>query len=308
MKISKASLKARITRLRRNLVECPIPGDIPEAAEKILRTAPLVLKDLEIALRQGPPGTKRKVHAVLPQIETDVDWAIGIVMGDQIAESIRQGKAPDSRMTAQRRLNQRLVAFMAGFTQADGFLALVREWAGDEVIRGDVVHLDPPEIDAMSQWMMHDKILPGQTRRLIDMFAEKQLSDIPGDEQDWLQRYVQDRPSIYRVSDIDNGEGYNVHDLLGGGTLKIRDRMSSLSLAEDAIVVGRAIPVAAKGGDIFCPLGNITELPVPLWSELSILLQQWLGEFNRQYPQGSSMEFFRQHRARMNRWMSDVRT
>jgi len=237
MKISKASLKARITRLRRNLVECPFPGDIPEAAEKILQTAPAILKDLEVALRQGPPGTKRKVHAVLPQIETDVDWAIGMARGGQIAESIRQGKAPDPRITAQRRLNQRFTAFMTGFIQADSFLALVREWAGDDVIHGDAVHLDPPEIDAMSQWIMHDKILPGQSRRLIDMFAEQQLSNLPDDEQDWLHRYIQDRPSIYKVSDIDMGEGYNIHDILGSSTLKIRDRLSSLSLTEDAIFV-----------------------------------------------------------------------
>lgn len=304
MKTSKASLKARITRLRRNLVQCPFADDIPEAARKILQTAPSVLKDLEEALIQGPPGTKHNVHVLLPQIETNVDWAIGMARGGQIANGVRQGQAPDPRNTAQQRLNQRFTAFIAKFIQADGFLALVREWAGDDVIQGDSIHLDPHEVDAMSQWMMHDKILPGQSRRLIDMFAEQQLSALPADEQDWLLRYVEDRPSIYRVSDIVKGEGYNIQDLLGGGTLKIRDRLSALSLTEEAVFVGRVIPVTAKKSDILCPLGSVTELPVPLWSELSILLQQWSGVFKKQYPQGSSMEFFRQHHAKIRRWIT----
>jgi hypothetical protein len=119
-----------------------------------------------------------------------------------------------------KRLNQRFTAFLAGYVQADGFMSLVREWAGDDVIHGNTSGLDPPQIDAMSQWIMHDKILPGQSRRLLDRFADEQLSSLPDDEQEWLQRYVADRPSIFKVSNIVSNEGYEVHDLVGGGSFK----------------------------------------------------------------------------------------
>jgi hypothetical protein len=71
--------------------------------------------------------------------------------------------------------------------------------------------------------------------------------------------------------------------------------------------VTRLIPVAAHDDEVFCPLGTAIELPLPLWSELSHSLGKWLGEFEKQYPQGSSEDFFRYNHAKVQRWISEAR-
>jgi hypothetical protein len=88
---------------------------------------------------------------------------------------------------------------------------------------------------------------------------------------------------------------------LSGDSLKIRDRLSSLTLAEGDVFIGRVIPVTATATDLFSPLASVTELPPPLWSELSTLLQQWRDDDRRQYPDARPAEFFRRHHARIRR-------
>jgi hypothetical protein len=81
--------------------------------------------------------------------------------------------------------------------------------------------------------------------------------------------------------------------------LVVHDRAVAAEIEDGRLGADRFVHQPVVCG--LCPLGSVTELPAPLWSELSILLQQWMDDDRKQYPNASPTEFFRRHHAMISR-------
>ncbi|MBU0967120.1 MAG: hypothetical protein KKA54_12165, partial [Proteobacteria bacterium] len=60
---------------------------------------------------------------------------------------------------------------------------LVREFAGEDAVQGDTVYMDPvDEVEAFSQWLIHDIPLPSEKQSVIESFVQEESSNLPADE------------------------------------------------------------------------------------------------------------------------------
>ena len=251
MNINIETLQMRISRLKRMVSECPIPVDEPEEIKHILKTAPKLLQDAEQALRLKDPSVLQQLHEILKVAETNIEWSVGTVNGRVAAESIKPGKGIDPSLPADQRLLNRIMQFLLTKIDGPSYLTLVREFAGEDSVQGNTVYMDPgEESEAFSQWMIHDIKLPGESQRLIDLFAKAEISKLPPDEQNLLKARLADRPSIYKVVKMGRDleihskkDTYLVQDLLSPDyVIRIRDKSTSRNLSQGAIFMGRAIP------------------------------------------------------------------
>ena len=307
-RVNAETLQMRITRLKRLLKEIPEDlSELPEEVPHILRTAPKLLSDAEAALKNDDPHVIDQLHEVLEKTEVFIEWAVGSAKGKNMADAIQSEKEPSLSAPPYQRLNQRITQFLLTQVAEEQYLRLIKEFCGDDAVQGTTVSMDPRwESEAFSQWMLHDKILTGKSKRLIDLFAEKFMATIPPDEQDLLKSYVDDRPSIYQVAKFrkDRKTGkrkdtYLVEDLLSSGDIiRIKDRTSSKTLHLRAIFIGRAIPI--EGDRLFNVLGSISELPLPVWTTLSEKIKTWSKEYSRANS-ASPQDFFRTFHARIRR-------
>ena len=296
----------RISRLERMVEETAVPENAPEDARHILKTAPRVLKEIGTALQDNDPGAARQLHEALNEAETWIQWAVGTVNAVVTEKAIKSGKGADPSFSANQRLMNRIMQF--AITKIDGpsYLALIREFAGEDSVQGNTVYMDPgEETEAFSQWFMHDIVLPGESQRLIDSFAKAELDKLPRDEQAILRSRLMDRPSIYKVVELtkDRETGarldtYLVQDLLSPDeVLRIRDKSTSRTLGQGAVFIGRAIPI--DGEDLHCPMGAVLELPPKLWSLLSGHINKWCRKYSQKKANVAAQSFFRTHHARL---------
>ncbi len=316
MRIDVETLKMRISRLERMVAETAVPQNAPEEAKHILGTAPRVLEDIKAMLQAGDPLSAHKLHEVLKEAETWIQWAVGTVGAVVSEKAIKSGKGADPSFSADQRLLNRVMQF--AITKIDGpsYLALIREFAGEDSVRGNTVYMDPvEESEAFSQWFMHDIVLPGESQRLIDSFAKAELDKLPADEQTMLRPRLMDRPSIYKVvkftKDRETGERldtYLVQDLLSPDeVLRIRDKSTSRALDLRAIFVGRAIPVDGEDR-VHCLMGAVLELPPKLWSLLSGSIDEWYREYCEKNADVGAQSFFRTHHARLRRKIQAIQS
>lgn len=219
-----------------------------------------------------------------------------------------KSQQPSACQSAHERFNFRIMQFMVGYLNAAVYVRLVKEFCGDDAVQGKAIFMDPAgESDAFANWILFDKVLPDQAKRLIDLFADQFFDQLPVDEQALLTARVNDQPSIYRVfkMHLDPQTGkpssvYRIRDLLApdSDTLTINDRATSQTLKRDSNFIGRAIP--AEGEDnVHHLLGAITELPEPLWARVSAQLTVWSKNFVDANPDASRTDFFRAHGARL---------
>jgi hypothetical protein len=303
------ALRSRINRLKSIVAECGIPRDAPEQFKHILRTAPKMFKDFEKALRTHDLTVTRQIHEAVGQVESHIDMVVGAVKGKAIADNVRSGKGVDAAQPANSRLNNRLTRFMMPKMNAPLYSALVREFAGEDAIQGNAVRMDPWEVEAFSQWLTSDIILPGESKRLIESFATAEMDNMPSDERALLKSRLEDRPSIYKVESggeinagIESG-AYMARDLLAPNeVIQIRDRATSKTLPKEAVFIARPVPVDGSA-TIYSLFGTIKELPPRLWSLLSPSLDKWREEFLNDNPNATPREFFRSHHARLRREM-----
>lgn len=269
MRIDTETLKMRISRLERMVEETAVPENAPEDAKHILRTAPRVLGDINAVLRAGDPLAVRKLHEVLKEAETWIQWAVGTVSAVVSEKAIKSGKGADQSFSAEQRLLNRIMQFAITKINGPAYLALIREFAGEDSVCGNTVYMDPgEESEAFSQWFLHDIVLPGESQRLIDSFAKAEMDKLPADERVILGSRLRDRPSIYKVvkfaKDPQTSERlgtYLVQDLLSRDeVLRIRDKSTSRTLDRGAIFIGRAIPVDGED-QVHCLMGAVLELP-----------------------------------------------
>jgi len=312
MRVNTETLQMRIKRLKGLLADIPEDlSELPEDIRHILNTGPQPLVDMETALKQiHEPDLLRATHEVLTQIEGSIEWAVGAAKGQDIAQNIRTGNEPHPATPSYKRLNQRITQFLSAQVNGEQYLELIKEFCGDDAVQGHTVYMDPTgESEAFSQWMLHDKRLPVQRRRLIELFAEEFLGKIPLDEQALLKSRLQDRPSIYRATKFqkDRKTGkrratYLVEDLLSAKeVIRIQDRSTSKTLHHGAIFIGRAIPL--EGDRFFNLLGSISELSFPIWAQLSVKVEVWTKEHNSQNPGSSSHDFFRAYHSKIRRFV-----
>ena len=66
---------------------------------------------------------------------------------------------------------------------SETYLSLIRQWGGEDAVQGNVVSLDPRELDALSQWIIFDAVLPGQSRRIIEIYAQESIEQLPSYER-----------------------------------------------------------------------------------------------------------------------------
>jgi len=225
-----------IDRLKHLIADCPSGIDAPEEIRHILETAPQVLKNAENALQSNDPILFEQLHEALERTEVFVTWATATIKGQGTAQAIKNGREADPLLPVEDRLLNRILKF--SLTKVDGptYLQLVKEFAGDDAVSGNTVYMDPTgETEAFSQWLVHDICLPGQQKRLIDIFAEKHSAELPDDEKALLRLRQADHPSIYKVIDLSGDHEapgiYLIQDLLSpNDSLRIWDISSSKTL------------------------------------------------------------------------------
>lgn len=309
MPANSKKLLIKLSHLKKLVAECPPYDNAPEEIRHILETAPGLLKDLRAALRSNDPRVLDQVHDVFAEVETAIEWAVGTVKGIASVEAIRTGKHTDPSLPTYQRLMNRITLFMMTKVDRSLYFSLIREFSGEESVEGNTVYMDPrSETEAFSQWIIHDAILPGETHRLLDLFAEAEMQALPPDEQALLRARCADRPSIYKVVENrrDGDAVYRVQDLLSPETvLRFRDRSSSRTLDVGAIFIGRATPV--EGSDeLYSPLGVISGIPEILWRLLSPHLDAWADAYFRTHPGSTTTDFFRTHHTRLRRKLREL--
>ena len=311
--VDRDSLKIRIARLKSMIKERPPTPDLPQTIQHILKTAPDSIRDLEITLQSATsPHVLEQINTVLHQMESYIEWAAGEAGGRKIAQNIRAGREPDSGLPPDRRLMERITSFMIGKIDKEVYSSLIRQWGGDDAVQGDIVSLDPRELDALSQWIIFDVVLPGQSRRLIEMYAQEAINQLPDDERALLTAELNDRPSIYQVAKFPvdmkthkRKPTYIVRDLLASEPLRIRDRATSLSLHQGAIFIGRAIPFNQKTAT-YTLLGSITEISSRVWSEVSVFMDESYKNYCEKIEGASVQGFFRSHHALLRQRLQEI--
>lgn len=311
MRVNVETLKMRIDRLKHLISNCPCDIEAPEEIRHILETAPQMLKEAENALQSNDPMLFEQMHEALERTEVFVTWAAKTVQGKATAEAIQAGREADPLLPAEERLLNRITKFL--LTKLDGptYMSMVREFAGDDAVSGNTVYMDPTgETEAFSQWLLHDICLPGQPKRIIDLFAEELSDELPDDERALLKLRQADRPSVYKVLDLSSNHGtpgiYLIQDLLSANdSIRIWDISSSKTLNQGAIILGRAIPYGAKS-DLYSFYGSITELPEKLWAVLSPYIEKWRKQYFESNPGATTVAFYRSCHARLRRKILEI--
>ncbi len=311
MRVNVKTLQMRIDRLKNLIAECPSGIDAPEEIQQILETAPQTLKQAENAIQTCNPAFLEELNETLKRTEVFVTWATATIKGQATAQAIKNGRETDADLAVDQRLLNRILKYL--LTKVDGptYLQLVKEFAGDDAVDGDTVYMDPTsETEAFSQWLLHDICLPGQPKRIIDLFAEKHSEKLPDDEKALLKLRQADRPSIYKVIDLSGDHEapgiYLIQDLLSpNDSLRIWDISSSKTLTQGAIVLGRAILYDEKS-DLYNLLGSITELPEKLWAILSPDIEKWKKQYFESNPGAMTVTFFRAYHARLRRRILEI--
>lgn len=301
-------LQIRITRLKRMVAEISIPANLPDELKHILRTAPTMLSEFEDALRLNIPAVTAKINDLIDTVETNIEWAVGTVGGNAMAEAIKSGVKVDPSLPVDQRLLTRISTLLMSKIDERKYLSLVREFAGNDAIRGNTIYMDPgEETDAFSQWMIHDIILPGESNRLIETFDRVESTTLPEDELKLLKERLEDRPSIYRVIEMEKARDiYHAQDLLSPDVvIRIRDKSTSRSLHKGSVFAGRAIPIHGSDG-LFNVLGSIMSYPPKLWSILSGSINKWSKVYFEKNPNSTRLDFFRVHHARLRCEIRDI--
>ena len=242
MRVNAETLQMRITRLKRLVAECPSPGNVQEEIKEILEVAPHMLKMAEDGLQLNDPLVFNQIHEALREMEIDIEWAVGTVKGEKTVRSIEEGTDTNPDLPATERLNNRLIKFMLAIIDKNAYLKMFKEFGGDVV--GNNTYMDPgEETEAFSHWILHDKKIPGESKPVIELFAQKEMDNLPPDEQSLLKAYLKNWPSIFQVININKKKNiYTVKDLLSKRKLKFRDKATSKTLVTGSIFIGRAIP------------------------------------------------------------------
>lgn len=311
MQVNVKTLQMRIDRLKHLIADCPSAIDAPEEIRHILETAPQMLKSAENALRSGDPMLFEQLHKVLERTEALVTWATATIKGKATAEAIEGGRETDPLLPVEQRLLNRILKFLLSKLDGSTYLERVREFAGEDAVKGNTVYMDPTdETEAFSQWLIHDICLPGRSRRAIDLFAEELADELPADEKALLKLRQADRPSIYKVLDLSRNHGapgiYLLQDLLSPNDgIKIWDIASSKTLHQGAIILGRAIPYDEKS-DLYSLLGSVIEIPDKLWALLSPHIDKWKTQYFKMHPHAAPVAFYRAHHARLRRKILEI--
>ncbi|MCP3944747.1 MAG: hypothetical protein GY710_25165 [Desulfobacteraceae bacterium] len=306
MRLNAETFQIRISKLRQLIAECPTPGNVQEEIKEILEVTPNMLNAAEDALQLNDLLVFNAIHEALKKIEIDIEWAVGTVKGEKTVRSIEEGTDTNPDLPATKRLNNRLLKFMMTQIDKDTYLGLFKEFGGK--IDGDTAYMDPgEETEAFSQWIIHDKKIPGKADVIIKMFAQKEMNNLSLDEQSLLKAYLKDWPSIFQVTQITPQKNiYRVKDLLTGQEIKLRDKATSKTLIKGSIFIGRAIPFNIGGGDLYYPLGKVLEIPSKLWEVLSDCLNEWSKEFFSAQPGTPAQDFYRYCNARIRRKIIEI--
>jgi len=305
MEVNIDRLQLRILKLRQMLDTSPEYKGDQEEIKQIFNEAPQFLIDAEALLRSNDSTMLKQINDILETVESDIEWAVGAAKGDEIVKRIKDGTETHPDLPARERLLNRLLTFSMTIIDKQIYLELFQEFGGD--VDGDRAYMDPgEETEAFSQWLLDDKIVPGQSCVLLELFAQKKMQELPPDEQTLLSGYLKNWPSVFEVTEINKKKNiYTVNDLLSGKKLKFRDKSTVKTLKKNSIFIGRAIPFNV-GKNLYYPLGKILELSGTLWKILSGHVHEWAGAYYREHPGASSQDFFRSINARLRRKLLEV--
>jgi hypothetical protein len=275
MKLCKETFLVNISHLQDRLKNSPFQEDLSGEVKKILIEAPKLLERIKSDLNNNLIPDFNRLDQILQEISAAVIWACGESRGRIMAENAKAGNMNDLSIPVNMRLQQRQIIFLSEYLGVEGYLNLVKEWEGEDAVQGKTVHMDPREIESFGYWMFHDKIIPGQNRRLIDIFVDKVMKELPEDEKTFLKALHTDRPSFYKVISLKKHQPYLVKDLLNNDELRIKDMLSSETLYQGAIFLGRSYLLDDEK-KLFGLLGKIDVLTKELWIKLSPYIDEML--------------------------------
>lgn len=299
------TLRARAARLRRLIKATPVRPEFPEEIGRILRGSPQILEALEKELGTSTPTQRQAMDAFLARLESLLEWTTAQARGTATALDIQAGRAPDPAHPAEARLRQRLTQFLHGELGEGGFLARVREWAGESAVQGRTIHLDPAEVARFSGWLLFDVLLAGDSETAMERFARKSAFSLPPDERSLLERWQKDRPSVYRVQALHPGEGYAAFDVIREEAIRILDRTSARTISTGAFFIGR--PAPAPEGGVYGLVEPISEIAPRVWPTFEARLRMLLDRHQASPRARPGGDFFRAHHAELWRYLMTLR-
>jgi hypothetical protein len=261
---------------------------------------------VERSISAGESVNLAEIEVLLARTDSFLDDVARLegVVGTNVRPRLEASLPPDPSAPPHQRLAERLYGFVHSRLDPATFIALVREWAGEDAFQGNACVADRAVLAEMSVWLVYDRILPGLDRRGIDCFAETQGINLPREEQALLRHWRQDRPSLYRIESIRLGKRYDARDLLADGVHRVRDGTNSRTLTSGAIVLARFAPY--EGGTDFGTLGSLTGVPRKVWPSLREFAEGLREEHRKRFPDASTVTFFREHHARIRRRLHEL--
>lgn len=299
-------LLARIARARVRLSECLASPRVPPEVRPFLHEAPAMLEQVERSIAAGESVNPAAIEVLLEKIDSFLEDIGGLhgLLGADAGRRPGASLVPDPGSPPHRRLAERLYDFVQRRLDPTSFIALTREWAGEDAFRGNAFVGDRAVMAEHSAWLVYDKIPPGQDRRGVECFAESEGKSLPREEQAFLRLWLQDRPSVYRVESIRPGKGFSARDLLDDTVLRVRDWTNSRTLTSGAIVLARFAPF--EGGTDYGLLGSLTAVPRKVWPRLKEFVDGLHEEYRGATPGAGAVAFFRAHHAQIRRRLSEL--
>jgi hypothetical protein len=298
------TLRARAARLRSLLAEAPDRPEYPEEVGRVLRGSPLVLSMFEKDLETCTPSARRSMDEFLTRLESLLEWTTARARGTNSALEIQAGRPSDPSLPVESRLNRRLTEYLSAKLGESRFLAQVREWGGEDAVRGKTVHLDPGEFSRFSGWLLFDVPLGPGGESALRLFADKNASLLATDERDLLNRWLQDRPSIYRVQALRPEEGYTAFDVIREDSIRIQDRTSSRTISTGAFFMGRPVPAGEEG--VYALAEPLSEIAPRVWPAFERRMRELLDRHRASAAGRGGKDFFRTQHAELFRILASL--
>ena len=279
---------------------------IPPEVRPFLEEAPAMFEKVERSILAGEPVDLGEIEVLLAKTDSFLEDVARVedMVGANLGRRMGASLPPDPSAPPHRRLAERLYAFVQSRLDPATFMALAREWAGEDAFRGNAFVGDRAIVAELSVWLVYDRILPGEEKRGIELFGEAEGRSLPEEERAFLRLWRQDRPSIYRIESIRPGKRYDARDLLADGVLRVRDGPNSLTLTSGAIVLARFAPY--EGGTDYGTLGSLIPVPRRAWPRLQAFVEGLREEYRRTSPEAGAVAFFREHHAEIRRRLSEL--
>ena len=149
--------------------------------------------------------------------------------------------------------------------------------------------LDENESVAFTEWFFHDYVMPEEGRTIAQLYLASQPT-LPAEEMQVLRQYQDSYISVYRVGDIQPGQGFQAKDLFSEEKFFISDETLSRRAKPGYIIITRLTEV--MGEYHASPSVGLCEGKV--WPTLERKIESALSEFQDESPRADLRRFLKE--------------